>query len=127
MPHFKHLTDADDKRNLFVAHGVATAIHDKAWLRALLDLLTNAQESSQENPWKLADAPAAFIDKLLTAIVGIEIPVDQLVAKLKVSQDEEESDRRGTVAGLVNKGGSTNCELAALVDRALSEGPFRPT
>ena len=108
-------------------HGVATAIHDKEWLRALLDLLTNAQESLQENPWAVADAPAAFIDKMLTAIVGIEIPVDQLLAKLKVSQDEEQGDRRGTVAGLVNAGGSTNCALAALVDQALTDGPFGQT
>ena len=51
-------------------------------------------------PWRIDDAPASFIDKMLRAIVGIEIPIDRLEGKLKASQDEALQDRLGTVRGL---------------------------
>ncbi|MBD8528449.1 MULTISPECIES: FMN-binding negative transcriptional regulator [unclassified Massilia] len=82
------------------AHGVARAVEDPAWLMDMLDRLTNAQEAAQPAPWKVSDAPRGYIDKLLRAIVGIEIPIDRLEGKLKASQDEAVRDRLGTVEGL---------------------------
>ena len=82
------------------AHGVARAIEDRDWLMDMLDRLTNAQEASQPAPWRVADAPADYIDKLLRAIVGIEMPIARLEGKLKASQDEAVRDRLGTVEGL---------------------------
>ena len=82
------------------AHGVARAVEDPAWLMDMLDRLTNAQEAAQPVPWQVNDAPRDYIDKLLRAIVGIEIPIDRLEGKLKASQDEAVRDRLGTVEGL---------------------------
>jgi transcriptional regulator len=82
------------------AHGVARAIDDPAWLMDMLERLTNAQEAAQPAPWRVADAPPEYIDKLLRAIVGIEITIDRFEAKLKASQDEAVRDRLGTVEGL---------------------------
>lgn len=82
------------------AHGVARAVEDRAWLMDMLDRLTNAQEAAQPAPWKASDAPSDYIEKLLRAIVGIEIPIDRLEGKLKASQDEAVRDRLGTVEGL---------------------------
>jgi transcriptional regulator len=82
------------------AHGVARAIEDRDWLMDMLDRLTNAQEASQPAPWRVSDAPADYIDKLLRAIVGIEIPIERFDGKLKASQDEAVRDRIGTVEGL---------------------------
>ncbi len=104
------------------AHGVARAIHDKRWLHDFLDRLTDTHEASRELPWKMADAPADFIDKLLAAVVGIEIPIEHLVGKLKASQDEETRDRQGTVAGLAGQGLQSAAALASLVDEALAGG-----
>ena len=82
------------------AHGVARAVEDPAWLLDLLERLTNAHEAAQPAPWQVKDAPADYIDKLLRAIVGIEIPIARLEGKLKASQDEAVRDRLGTVEGL---------------------------
>jgi transcriptional regulator len=101
------------------AHGVARAVHDRAWLLDMLHRLTQANEAGRPAPWQLGDAPAAFIDQLLHGIVGIEIPIDRLEGKLKASQDEAMADRLGTVQGLREQGGDNALAMADLVRRAI--------
>lgn len=100
------------------AHGVARAIEDRDWLLEMLGRLTDAQEASQPAPWRVDDAPADYIDKLLRAIVGIEIPIERLEGKLKASQAETVRDRRGTVEGLRSLRRPETDAMAALVTRA---------
>lgn len=109
------------------AHGVPRAVHDKVWLLDLLSRLTAKNEASQKMPWKVADAPADFIDKLLAAVVGIEMPIDKLIGKLKVSQDEALQDRNGTVAALKAAGTENAVAMASLVERALQKGDQEPS
>ena len=101
------------------AHGVARAIEDREWLFDMLNRLTAVQEARRALPWRVADAPAAFIDKLLRAIVGIEIPIDRLEAKLKASQDEALPDRLGTVRGLSEQASDESGAMADLVMKAI--------
>lgn len=101
------------------AHGVARAVHDRAWLLDMLDRLTRAQEAAQPAPWQVADAPAEFIDRLLRAIVGIEIPIERLEGKCKLSQDEAPEDRQGTVDGLRRSATEQARSLAERVSEAL--------
>jgi transcriptional regulator len=101
------------------AHGVARAIHDRTWMLAMLNRLTDAHEASQPVPWSVGDAPHAFIDPLLRAIVGIEIPIDRLEGKLKASQDEAMHDRLGTVQGLRTQRCEAAAAMADLVHRAI--------
>jgi len=82
------------------AYGKLQAIEDAAWLRALVGRLTNTYESSRAAPWKVDDAPADYIEKMLSAIVGIEIPVTRMLGKWKVSQNRPAVDRAGVFAGL---------------------------
>ncbi|MEJ6004458.1 FMN-binding negative transcriptional regulator [Paucibacter sp. AS339] len=82
------------------AKGIAQVQHDPAWILQMISDLTDQQESTRALPWKVSDAPAAFIERLAQAIVGIEIPLDSLSGKWKLSQDEAHADRLGTVAGL---------------------------
>ena len=106
------------------AHGVARVIEDRDWMLGMLGRLTNAQESSRAEPWQVGDAPGAYIDKLLRAIVGIEIPIDALEGKLKLSQDEALPDRIGTVTGLQTAPGDEARTLAEWVKRAIdAESP----
>lgn len=97
------------------AHGVARAVEDPAWLRYMLERLTQAHEAARPAPWNIGDAPAGHIDKLLRAIVGIEIPIERLEGKLKASQDEAPGDRLGTVEGLRSLGRPETDALAGLV------------
>jgi transcriptional regulator len=82
------------------AHGVMRAISDPAWLLQLMNELSDRHEAGRAQPWTVADAPADFIGKLLGAIVGIEIAVDQLQGKWKVSQNHSAANR-ARVAGQV--------------------------
>lgn len=101
------------------AHGVARAIDDRAWLLAMLERLTHTQESTRPTPWRVADAPAAYIDRLLRAVVGVEIPIDRLEGKHKLSQDEDMADRMGTVAGLLAEPRDEAHALAVWVRQAI--------
>lgn len=101
------------------AHGVARVRQEREWLLDMLGRLTVVHESGQPLPWTLGEAPTDYIDKMLTAIVGIEIPIDRLVGKCKASQDEDMPDRVGTVAGLAQCPGDEAQAMAALVQRAL--------
>lgn len=97
------------------AHGTAKIIHDREWLLQTVTDLTNQHESAQASPWKVADAPAEFIDRLLGAIVGIEIPITRIVGKWKVSQDEARADRLGTAEALAKFGDANSLAMSGLV------------
>lgn len=76
-------------------------IHDEPkWIRAVVGRLTQAMESSNVSPWKMGDAPAAFVEDQLTRVVGIEIPISRIEAKWKASQNRPIADQAGVVAGL---------------------------
>lgn len=86
------------------ARGRLSVFDDPARLRRVLAELTAAHEASRAQPWAMDDAPAAYIDAQIKAIVGIEIAVRELTGKWKMSQNRTEQDRRGVAAGLA--GGS---------------------
>lgn len=81
-------------------HGTLRAIEDRDWLRAQVNALTLAHEKDRAVPWAVSDAPDAYIDQMLRAIVGIEIAVSRIEGKWKVSQNRTPEDRAGVVAGL---------------------------
>jgi transcriptional regulator len=68
--------------------------HDAEWLLAHLNAATDHNESGSDIPWHVDDAPPAFIEQLLGAIVGIEIPIRALAGKWKISDD---ADRHGAM------------------------------
>jgi len=104
------------------AHGRPTFIEDRDWLRELLRQLTDEQEASQALPWTIDDAPADFIEKMLTAIVGVEIPIERIQGKWKTSQNRPEADRLGVMAGLSGKGDDASLAMAALVREHVAGG-----
>ncbi len=101
------------------AHGVARAVEDKAWMLDMLERLVQAQESGQARPWRVDDAPVGYIERMLRAIVGIEIPIDRLEGKRKLSQDEALADRIGTVHGLMQEDREESRLLGALVNQQI--------
>ncbi|MNM20796.1 Protease synthase and sporulation protein PAI 2 [compost metagenome] len=82
------------------AHGPLRAIDDAAWLLGLVERLTARHEAGQAQPWQVADAPTAYIDKLLKAIVGIEIPLTRLTGKWKLGQNRTQEDQASMACGL---------------------------
>ena len=103
------------------AHGHLRVIQDSHWLRAHVEALTNRHEQDRDVPWAVTDAPADYIQKLVGAIVGIEIPIARLTGKWKLGQNRTERDRAGVVEGLRREGTESAEALAALV-RGTLEG-----
>jgi transcriptional regulator len=82
------------------ASGTLTAIEDRAWLLDFVTRLTDHYEAPRDAPWAVADAPASYIDAMLNAIVGIEIPIARLDGKWKINQDDTAADRVQIAAAL---------------------------
>ncbi|MFC0202814.1 FMN-binding negative transcriptional regulator [Novosphingobium soli] len=94
------------------ARGCAAVIDEADWLRRQVDHLTRSQEQDREQPWSLEDAPEAYLAGQLKGIVGVEIPVERLEGKWKVSQNQPPANRSGVVAGMTADG---HAAMAALV------------
>ena len=105
------------------AYGPLRVIDDAAWLRAHLERLTSHFESGRAHPWKVGDAPDEYIGKLLTALVGIEIPLTRLQGKWKVSQNQPQANRVGVERGLRESGSETALAMADELARRLRNGP----
>lgn len=89
-------------------------IDNPTWLLRQLHELTQHQESAQPTPWSVSDAPDAFIAAQMKGIIGIELVIDRIEGKWKVSQNRPESDRQGVFEGLRGKGEGSKV-MAALV------------
>ncbi|MGL4812005.1 MAG: FMN-binding negative transcriptional regulator [Beijerinckiaceae bacterium] len=88
------------------ARGTATTHHDADWLRAQIDLMTNQQEQGRAESWAVSDAPDNFTQAQMRGIVGVNIRVTDMQGKFKLSQNRNEADRHGVIAGLANEAGS---------------------
>ncbi len=96
-------------------HGRLRVIDDAAWLRRLLETLTHRHEAGQPQPWKVSDAPDDHIEKSLRAIVGLEVAIERIEGKFKLNQNHPARNRLGVIAGLRERDGDGDAELAALM------------
>lgn len=96
--------------------GQATVIDDAIWLRRQLDDLTTLHEKSRPQPWSVSDAPADYIAAQMQAIIGIEIPINRIDGKWKMSQNKDEADRNGVIAGMsLDKDPHKNVQVADVI------------
>lgn len=112
--------------NYAVVHawGPLVVHDDREWLRGLVTRLTDQQEAGLRQPWRVDDAPADYLDRMLGAIVGIEIPIDRLVGKWKVSQNRSAADRSGVAEGLLALDDPQARAMADLVRQGMADkGP----
>lgn len=76
-------------------------VHDDVdWVRDAVTRLSDHHEAARPDPWAVADAPEKFIDGQLRAIVGIELHVERVDAKAKLSQNRPAEDQARVAAGL---------------------------
>jgi transcriptional regulator len=95
--------------------GRARLFEEQALLVEHLHELTAQNEAGFETPWSVSDAPADYVGALSKAIVGIEISIDSIEGKWKVSQNRPEADRHGVAAGLTSIHSPASLEMAELV------------
>lgn len=81
-------------------HGHLRAITDPLQLRAILAKLTTQHEKSQSKPWHLEDAPPDYLEHMVRAIVGLEIHVNKLVGKWKISQNRPLPEQQSVIEHL---------------------------
>src|SRR6516164_4786095 len=93
---------------------------DPGWVEDIVRRLTAKHEAArlaspgQAMPWSVDDAPRAFIEGQLRAIVGLELQITRIEAKAKLSQNRPVGDIAGIVAGLSARGDDRNA--AAVLD-----------
>jgi transcriptional regulator len=86
-------------------------VHDDVeWLDALVRRLTARHEAGEPSPWAVDDAPAAFVAGQLRAIVGLELVISRVEAKVKMSQNRPAADVAGVLAGLAGRGDSATAD-----------------
>lgn len=105
------------------AHGRIIVHDDPRWVAGLVGRLTRMFEHGRDDPWKMSDAPPAFLEERLSAIVGLEMPIARLQAKWKMSQNRSEADRRGVMAGLEASGQDGDRAVAAAMKAAEKASP----
>ena len=84
------------------ARGVLTTFDDEARLYELLTRLTDRNEAGREHRWCVTDAPDDYVRKEMRCIIGIELRIESLVGRYKLSQNRNAADQEGARAGLAS-------------------------
>jgi transcriptional regulator len=97
--------------------GAVRALHDEAALRDVLARLTRRYEGG--GPWRMADQPESFMAGMLRGIVGLEIAIDKIETKFKLSQNRSREDRERVIAMLEATGRAADKDLATAMRRVM--------
>lgn len=98
--------------------GVLRPVEDMTEKYAIVDALTAKMENPNPAPWKTADAPEAYLAKMLHGIVGLTFEIESISAKTKASQNRNVEDRQGVLQGLTT---SSAEDAAAVLARFLPD------
>ena len=87
-------------------HGTLAIRDDERFVRGVVARLTRVHEArtGSATPWRMGDAPADYLDRMLGAIVGIEVEITAIVGKWKLGQNKDERDRLGAAEALSERG-----------------------
>lgn len=96
-------------------HAKLKIMDDADWILKQINTLTTQQEQGREKAWKVADAPNDYIEKLLTALIGLELTIERIEGKWKVSQNQKPLDHQGVVDGLTMESSQNALAMASLV------------
>ena len=101
--------------------GRLTYIDEPAWLLNMMNRLTHQHEVQQAEPWSMNDAPKEYITGMLQAVVGIEITVESLIGKWKISQNQSEENQQGLLTALAKSHDSYAPAMIELIQDNLNE------
>ncbi|MFZ6734336.1 FMN-binding negative transcriptional regulator [Undibacterium sp. Ji42W] len=103
------------------AHGPMRLVEDRQEFLSLLNDLSDNFEYKFDQPWRVSDAPAEYVDRMMDMIVGIEIPVRRISGKWKASQNKSTQDRVSMVDGLRGQHDPASHALANVMEQQLFE------
>jgi len=97
------------------AYGKLKLVEDSQQAVELLQRMVRHYEAALSEPWRLADQPADFIERLARQIVAFQIPIERLEGKWKLNQNHPPERRVKVVAALEAHGGAEELEIARLM------------
>jgi transcriptional regulator len=97
--------------------GPVTFRSDTGWLRDVVTRLTERHEAGRAGRWWVSDAPVKYIDEQLRAIVGVELVVERIEAKDKLSQNRPQQDRACVITRLKDEPRDGARAIAELMER----------
>jgi transcriptional regulator len=97
------------------AYGSLCIIDNASWIRSQMEALTTHHEAAFPEPWAVSDAPEDFTEKLIGAVVGIEMVITRLFGKWKISQNQPPQNQTSVIHGLNASGQAEAMTMAALV------------
>ncbi|KAI0072251.1 hypothetical protein K474DRAFT_1728385 [Panus rudis PR-1116 ss-1] len=97
-----------------------------AFLQRQVEDLTNQQESAvveaaskrgkvEGEQWEVDDAPKKYVDLLKKAIIGLEIRIERIEGRFKLSQENSDGDWRGVVEGFKGLGTEEGQKMAEMI------------
>lgn len=98
------------------AYGRIRFFEDTERLRTVVTELTKRHEATFPAPWQVTDAPAAYIDSQLKAIVGFDFQILRLEGKQKFNQNRSLEDRMGVIEGLRELQDERKTQVAELME-----------
>lgn len=107
-----------------VVHGRLSAHEDPGWLLSHVRELVGRHEQPRPEPWSIDDAPPAYLHGQLRGIVGLELVIERIDAKAKLSQNRPAADIRATIAGLEEGGPSERAvalDMRAMIPAATDD------
>ena len=109
------------------AYGTLELRDDRQFLRANVEALVRLHEGTRPTPWQVSDAPAEYIDQQLKAIMGIELRIDRLEGKWKMSQNRPAADIDGVIQGLRASEAERDRTVAEIVRQRRPDQPHDTT
>jgi len=106
------------------ARGTAQTFDEPERLHALVAALTRRHEAQRPKPWSIGDAPAAYIQKMLQAIVGFSILIEHIEGKRKLSQNRSAVDEQGVRTALAQSARPSDNALADAM--SINPQPYPP-
>lgn len=98
--------------------GKPRIVEDGAVVRDMLDKLGQANEGDYPNAWSFTALPEKYVEGMIRGIVAFEIPIESVEGKAKLSQNKNDADVAGAVAGLSTTGSPEARAVADLMERA---------
>ena len=107
------------------AYGTLVVHDDPVWTLGLVRRLTDRHEVRRAaartddgldaTPWSVDDAPTAYIDGMLKAIVGVEIVLTKVEGKAKLSQNKSAADALGVIDDLAHGDAGERAVMDAMI------------
>lgn len=87
-------------------HGRIAIRDDEKFVRGVVGRLTRFHEArtGDARPWKMSDSAPEYLSERLAAVVGLEVQIERIVGKFKLSQNKEDRDRLNAAEELDRRG-----------------------